>query len=499
MNPMDHSRAVAPSLPQRRTDCRMLVPSLTFLAFAAIAALIYNLGRAVWWRQVVLLVTNLAFLSSFSHDPVAFLPLAGFLALGFVSQRLVSRGARSRLFVVLLVLTSATFFWLKRYTFITSAIYLSFPYALIGLSYIFFRVMHLIIDSHQRAIEQRVTLTSYLNYTLNFTSLISGPIQRYQDYHQMETEGVSLDLVAAGTAAARIVLGYFKVAVVAMVLSLAQHQAIDGLAEAHDLGGRVWLGFQAFAIYPFYLFFNFSGYIDVVIGTARFFRIALPENFDRPFSAENVMTFWNRWHMTLSGWLKTYVFNPLLMAGMLRVTAPNLAPYVSVVAFFVTFFLVGLWHGQTSEFLFFGFLTGGGMATNKLYQVIMQNRLGRQGYRKLAANALYRACCRGLNVTWFTFTLLWFWSRWTEIGGFANALGAVAWLLTWVAVFAVTTILFAAVEIVRDSVLRLSWHGTTVVRSRYLRTAWTTALLVLTLTTTFLLDLPAPDIIYKTF
>jgi D-alanyl-lipoteichoic acid acyltransferase DltB (MBOAT superfamily) len=261
----------------------------------------------------------------------------------------------------------------------------------------------------------------------------------------------------------------------------------------------VWLGVQIAAIYPLYLYSNFSGYMDVVIGTARFFRIELPENFERPFSAENVITFWNRWHITLSGWLKTYVYNPLVRVGMTRVTAPNLAPYVSVVAFFVTFFLVGLWHGQTSEFLFFGLLTGGGVATNKLYQVVMQNRLGRQGYRALAANGLYRACTRGLTVTWFAFTLLWFWSHWNEILGFAYTLGAFAVVLVWLAIFIATTLILAVIEAVREMVLRVKWDGTPVVRSRYLRTAWVTALSVTTAVIIVLLDLPAPDIIYKTF
>jgi D-alanyl-lipoteichoic acid acyltransferase DltB (MBOAT superfamily) len=477
----------------------MIVPSFSFLLFAAAAALVFNLGAAAWWRRSVLLIVNLAFLVSSSPDPFSFLPLAGFIALGFIAQRITWQGSAPRLFVVLLVVTSAVFFWLKRYSFVPSASFISFPYVTIGLSYIFFRVMHVIIDSHQGAITVGVNLPSYLNYTLNFTSLTSGPIQRYQDYRRMETEGAPLDLITSGVALERIVVGYFKVAIVSMLLSLAQREAINALGTDQALTDRVWLGIQVAAIYPVYLYFNFSGYMDVVIGTARFFRIELPENFERPFSAENVITFWNRWHITLSGWLKTYVYNPLMMVGMTQVTAPKLAPYVSVVALFVTFFLVGLWHGQTSEFLFFGFLTGGGVATNKLYQVVIQNRLGRQGYRSLAANPVYRACARGLTVTWFAFTLLWFWSSWGEISGFAHALGAVAVVLVWLAIFTAATLIVASIEAVRKMAMRVTWGSTPVVRSRYLRTAWATVLSVITVAMIVLLDLPAPDIVYKIF
>ncbi len=477
----------------------MIVPSLPFLGFAAAAALLFNLGAAAWWRKAVLLAVNVVFLASFSHDPSAFLPFAGFLALGFATQRWTREGSAPRLFVALLVVTLTAFFWLKRYSFIPSATFLPFPYVLVGLSYVFFRVVHLIIDSHQGAIGRQVSPLSYLNYTLNFTSLTSGPIQRYQDYHRMETERLPLDPAVCGAALERIVLGYFKVAIVSMALSLAQHSAIDALSPAQELGSRVWSGVLIASIYPVYLYFNFSGYVDVVIGVARFFRIVLPENFDRPFSSENFLIFWSRWHITLSSWLKTYVYNPLMLAGMTRVTAPALSPYLAVAAFFVTFFLVGLWHGQTWEFLFFGFLQGGGVAANKLYQVVAQQRLGRKAYRTLAANPLYRACCRGVTFTWFAFTLFWFWSNWLQIGDFVQALGPAALLLTWLAILAGATLVLAALEAARSAMLLIRWGDAPAVRSRYVRTALDTAMVIVTVTLIILLDSPAPDIVYKTF
>ncbi len=487
----------------------MIVPSLPFLGFAAVAALVFNLGSASWWRRAVLLVVNLTFLASFSHDAFAFLPFAGFLALGFAAQSVTRQGSVPQLFVALLGAALVVFFWLKRYSFIPSASFLPFPYVLVGLSYVFFRVLHLIIDSHQGAIEQPVGALSYLNYTLNFTSLTSGPIQRYQDYHRMETERLPLDLAVAGEALERIVVGYFKVAVVSMLLSLVQHQAIDGLGSAHTGGvagtmaatlpGRVWLGTLVAAIYPVYLYFNFSGYVDVVIGVARFFRIVLPENFDQPFSSENFLAFWSRWHMTLSGWLKTYVFNPLMLAGVARIATPALAPYIAVGAFFVTFFLVGLWHGQTSEFLFFGFLQGGGVAANQLYQVVLQQRLGRKGYRALAERPLYRACCRGLTFTWFSFTLFWFWSNWHQMMGFVRDAGPLALGLSWVAILIAATAILAAMKGLRTAALRVIWNDVTLVRSRYVRVACDTALLVVITVLVIVLDSPAPDIVYKTF
>lgn len=477
----------------------MIVPSPVFLGFAAIAAVLFNLSTAVRWRQLVLLAANVAFLATFSSQPLAFLPFAGFLALGFAAQYFTRDGARKHLFIGLLVLIIGAFFWLKRYSFVPSTTFLAFPYVVVGLSYVFFRVLHLIIDRHQGDIEGRVGLLSYLNYTLNFTALTSGPIQRYQDYRRTEIEPLPLDIVAIGMAAEHIIIGYFKVSLISMLLFDLQHEAINALPAAITLGERVGDGIVIAAIYPLYLYANFSGYVDVVIGVARFFRIELPENFNRPFVAENFINFWSRWHITLSGWLKTYVYNPLMMAGMERITAPALAPYISVVAFFVTFFLVGLWHGQTSEFVFFGLLQGGGVATNKLYQVLLQDRLGAKRYRELARQPLYVALARGLTFTWFAFTLLWFWSNWTQLDSFARELRPDAAILCWVAIFIGATFVLSTLEFARGIVL--SWRSSSgpIVCSRYVRTALGTVLVVITGTAIALLASPAPDIVYKSF
>ncbi len=483
----------------------MIVPSFQFLGFAAVGALLFNLGRAGWWRQSVLLLWNVAFLASFTHNPVALLPFAGFLLFGYVaSQYLVRNGASKTLFVAATMITIAVFFWLKRYTFVPASLLLPNVFLLIGLSYVFFRVLHVIIDSYQGNLPERISPISYINYTLNFTSLVSGPIQRYEDYHATEAVRLPLTLAAAGGAVERIIVGYFKVALMSALLSFWQHQVLDGMAGSHDFASRVAIGMQVVGIYPIYLYFNFSGYVDVVIGVARFFGIVLPENFDHPFSAENFINFWGRWHMTLSGWLKTYVYNPLIMVLMERITQRSVAPYLAAFAFFVTFFLVGLWHGQTSEFLFFGFLQGGGVAANKFYQVVMTQRLGRQRYRALCNDALYTACMRGLTFTWFGFTLLWFWSNWHDIGAAASFVGPVGVAAGLAGLFVVATVVLWAMTAVRLALARLDWSvdpgvREAVVHSRYVRCATATAMAALIAANVVLLNAPAPDIVYKAF
>lgn len=477
----------------------MNVPSFPFLGFAILGAILYNLLPAGILRRGLLLLINLIFLSTFVHGWEQALPYAGFLLTGFLGTRLLmAQGPRWRLPVLIAVILFA-FFWLKRYTFIPAAINLPFLYTTVGLSYVFFRVLHLIIDAGQGQIKERISPLDYLNYTLNFTALVSGPIQFYQDYREQERNGEKVDLFAAGWAAERIIVGMFKVAIVSTLLMQGQKAAIADLALASTFPMRVLYCAVIGAIYPLFLYANFSGYTDFVIGCARLFRIRLPENFHHPFIAENFIAFWSRWHITLSNWLKVYVYTPFLMTAMRRIPSPAIEPYLAVAAYFVTFFLVGAWHGQTSMFLFFGVLQGGGVAMNKLYQVAMVKRLSRKGYKKLSAEPWYRVFCRALTFTWFAFTLLWFWSTWGQLDQFIQQAGWPAVACGWALVLLVAMPALSLLRAVQGPIEARKVDPAAVPASRYWRTALSTALLIILIGTTVLLNGPAPDVVYKTF
>ena len=194
-------------------------------------------GRAATWSSIPSSSAQPAWRCC---NPVAYLPFLGFLAVGYAAQSLTREGSRPHLFVTLVIVTIAAFAWLKRYSFVPHALFLGFPYVLVGLSYVFFRVLHVIIDRHQGAIKGKIGPISYLNYALNFTSLVSGPIQRYQDYHAMEKERLPLDLVEMGNAFERIIVGYFKVAVVSALLAAVRTQALEHIApQRRPLGACV--------------------------------------------------------------------------------------------------------------------------------------------------------------------------------------------------------------------------------------------------------------------
>jgi D-alanyl-lipoteichoic acid acyltransferase DltB (MBOAT superfamily) len=426
------------------------------------------------------------------------LPLALFLLVGYAGLKLIESG-RARTVTPLVVATILLYVWLKKYTFLPAPLFLRISYSTLGLSYIFFRIVHLLVDASNDALPGKVGVTAYLTYTLNFTTLVAGPIQRFQDFEKARRLARRPHIVDGGAAIERIVVGFFKTNVMALLFSMVHSEAVSQVSTSSIWWTRVLQGAIAIASYPFFLYCNFSGYIDIVIGIAGLLGMKLPENFDRPFSASNFIDFWNRWHITLSTWLKTYVYIPLVMRLMIRYPAESLAPIWGVLAFFVTFFLVGAWHGQTWAFLFFGVLQGLGVSVNKLFEISMVSLLGRKRTKSVTANPIYVAVCRGLTFTWFAFTLLWFWSTWSNLATLATAMGKEAIVVALGLILITATIALALWEVLRAALLDIRWRDHVILESRYARTAWCTLLVLLTIATVVLTQQQAPEIVYKAF
>jgi len=475
--------------------------SFSFLALALIAASAYNAGKSIAWRQWTLLAASICFLSTFSRSLVGFLPLIGFLVLGFIGLRAMQWPSTRKFYVPFLILTVGVFVWLKKYTFLPSLSFLRYAYVTIGLSYMLFRVLHLLIEAHASPSFQKVSFVSYLNYTLNFMTLVSGPIDRYEHFaeEQLVPCRAPLSIFEAGEGIHRIVVGFFKVVVLSWLLIGLQKESLDALSAGQVARMRIFTGVAIAVSYPLYLYANFSGYTDIVVGVGRFFHFRLPENFDRPFAADNLMSFWSRWHMTLSAWLKRYVYDPLLLNMMRQASSRAWEPYIGGFALFVTFFLVGVWHGRTSEFLVFGLSQGVGVGGNQMYQILLAKRLGRARYRTLTSNYFYSQLSRGLTFAYFTFSLFWFWSTWKQIGAIGHALGASGVLSVMLLTFLGSTIVLSTVEAARNWVLSIKRDGKAALQRRYVLTVVDTALMVVSLWVVVLLNVPTPEIVYKAF
>ena len=449
------------------------------------------------------MLASLIFLAILAKSAFVLIPLAAFLLFGYgalaMRERGWSRGAAWSIPAVILA-----YVWLKKYTFLPERFFLHFPYFTLGLSYIFFRVLHLLIEAGEGAgpeEKRHIGFVPYLLYTLNFTTLVSGPIQRYDEFarDQFAVQPLPLGPAVIGLQLERIIRGFFKVNVLAMLLHRMQENGLEQLTQPVPIEHKLFAAIQLTVAYPLFLYANFSGYIDIVIALARLMRIQLPENFNRPFSASSFLDFWNRWHITLSKWLKTYVYNPLLVVLMRRISSPSMEPFLGVICFFVTFFLIGVWHGRTSEYIVFGILQGGGVAINKLWQLWLTRILGRKGYKELARNAIYIAFGRGLTFSWFAFTMFWFWANWKQIGTIFSAIAVAPWLAVWLVIWFGATAVLAMWELLRAVLLRLRTAEGPALTSRYALVVYATAMGVIALVVTVVLNQPAPGIVYKAF
>jgi alginate O-acetyltransferase complex protein AlgI len=242
----------------------------------------------------------------------------------------------------------------------------------LGLSYLSFELLHVVIERRRGKIPD-LALIDLLAFVFFAPARVAGPIKRYADFTAAVREAIpSAENVYAGTL--RVLVGLAKKLFVADVLALT-------VAERPEVrsAGHAWIVLLAFT---FQIYFDFSAYTDVAVGFSRMLGIAVPENFNRPYLAPNIREFWNRWHMTLSAWVRDYVFLPAgrsLFRTRLR-AAPTA---IAAISYLVTFLIVGAWHGLTAAFLAWGLYHGVLLAA---YHVIRAKTPVR-----VAAHPLYRS------------------------------------------------------------------------------------------------------------
>ena len=390
----------------------MSLTSLGFLGFAALSIILLRILPGGGWRQATLLGLDAAFLYSQTDALLPLLPLIGFVLLGYVAVIAAER-RRARHGLGLLVLGMvAIFVWLKRYPLVSALPTFGFAFTVVGLSYMLFRILHIVIDVGQGSLN-RPRFVSYLNYVFNFLCLLSGPIARLEDFEpQLRVRPPLPSWREIDAAAQRILRGYVMVAVLASIatnfLNLLKPEFSAALVH-----GEVAHGVRVYALltgtYLFNLYVNFSGYMEIVIGIGVLVGLTLPENFNFPFLSKNFLDLWSRWHITLSNWLKFYLFNAVLKSlGARFGTRSNMA-YLGAIAFFVTFVVMGIWHGTTYIFFVYGLFLGAGVTVNRLWQIWAPQWLGKSGYKNLQQRQWYFQLSRAATLSYLAVALTSFW------------------------------------------------------------------------------------------
>lgn len=322
----------------------------------------------------------------FAYTYLGVLGMASTLALcvaGFACAVFVRRNPRW-LWLAVAALTLA-FIYARNYSFLGLVLPEGFRTTLLataGLSFLFFKILHVVIDTGGGTIE--LSFWRYLTYCLNFTTFLLGPIQRYQHFESQwdgTTEAIPATFEAHLDAVNRVLRGMVKKYVVAEYLSAYALQADAPVATM----SLVDLQLATYLFYVF-LYFDFSGYCDIVIGIGSLLGVRPPENFNLPFLASNVSQYWLRVHESLTRWLTDYVFNPLYAAA-LRSRSLGPRPLASMmIGVVVTMLVAGLWHGTTVNFILFGLLHGLYLVVFRSYEHAAAGMLGRKGLKRLRSN-----------------------------------------------------------------------------------------------------------------
>jgi len=389
----------------------MALLSKSFLAFILVGLVLFHARLSARWRTAVILGMNVVFVSSFAQSVSELVPLIAFVFFCYVCIRNAQGRYVEGAFIPSLVAIVGAFVYLKQYSFVSFVPGLAEPYVLVGLSYIVFRVIHVLIDVHQGAISERVSALKLFNYAFFFPAFLSGPIHRFEDHRKQERrlDSFAISSETLYEALLRVSNGYIKIIIDSFTLEVLFTNCRDWLfsnLQNSLLGAVHGIGSLAYFLH---LYLNFSGYVDIVVGIGLLFGFRLPENFDRPFASGSFLEFWGRWHMTLSSWFRTYVFNPIVKALALSTDDYRWTPYLGALAYFITFLLVGIWHGSTYSSVLLGVMLGVGAGANKLYELLMGSLLGKERFKNLRSNGLYGALTGGLTIAYIAFSLTCLW------------------------------------------------------------------------------------------
>ena len=212
----------------------------------------------------------------------------------------------------------------------------------VGISFYTFQSLSYTIDIYRGKIEPARSFAGFALFVSFFPQLVAGPIVRASHLLPQLYRKPGLDDAKAIEGIFRIAVGMLKKVVLADLLAV--HLVDQVFANPGDqTTGRLWLGLVG---YSFQLYGDFSGYSDIAIGSAALLGFNIPENFNRPYLAKSMREFWERWHISLSTWLRDYLYFSI---GGSRHSAPR--TYINL---FITMFLVGLWHGAAWNFVVWG-------------------------------------------------------------------------------------------------------------------------------------------------
>jgi D-alanyl-lipoteichoic acid acyltransferase DltB (MBOAT superfamily) len=271
----------------------------------------------------------------------------------------------------------------------------------IGISFMAFRLSHLALEVKSKTVP-KATFWEYLGFAFFVPTLVVGPINPYSTHH---TSLNKLDraVTPIGRSILRIIVGVAKFQFLASIFNQLSYSGLILDGHPHGLFDLA----VASVAYYLYLYCNFSGFCDMAIGTAGLMGIHVKENFNFPLAANSVKDYWNRWHITLSGYMRDLVFWRLSKYLSKRFGAKN-SNHAIALSTFVVFLLIGAWHGLGWHYQIFGVMHAIGVVGNHYYTIWLKKRLGAQRFKAYNESRVVAAVTIALTFIFVTISMFFF-------------------------------------------------------------------------------------------
>lgn len=348
----------------------MSIVSLRFLVFLLISVILYYIFPKKY-RWITLLISSIVFFLCASGIKLIIYLLVGVIS-AYIGTNLMykksSKYKTSILFLTLLIIVGMLFILKYINIFPMTLNYFGKLFGInvnskmielvspLGISYYTLSLIGYIIDIYRGAYEPQKNILKLLLFTSYYPVMISGPIVRYSDMEKELFKNEKLDYDNLYIGFSRIIYGLMKKLVIADQLSLIVRAIFDNYTTYS--GYYIIIGIICYAVQ---IYMDFSGCMDIVIGSSKMYSITLMENFDSPFFSKTLSEFWRRWHISLGTWAKDYIMYPLLKSRPFqslgnkckKAFGKKIGKRIpTILAIFILWLLIGLWHGASFKYIF---------------------------------------------------------------------------------------------------------------------------------------------------
>ena len=390
----------------------MIFTSISFALFFLIVSVVYYVVPAKI-RWIWLLISSIFFYTY--SDPFYILIAFTIIGITFFSGKIMQKSTPEKAFqiYVLAIIANISLLIFFKYTnfFTTSAFeFLNFTrlnifqssrvynnflliniIAPLGISYLTFQAIGYLVEIKRENHKAETNLGHFATFLLFFPKIIAGPVERAHNFLPQIKQKKSFDYYNISTGLKLILWGLFKKLVVADRLSLYV-SAVLGNVEHHS-GISVIV---AVVFYLFQMYADFSGYSDMAVGFAKILGFDILQNFNRPLLAKSMTEFWRKWHISLSTWFADYFYNPI------AVSKRDWGKWGVVYAFFITFIVLGFWHGANWTFIVFGALQG------FILTIEFFTRKARKKFRKRIPSIINSFFGVAFTISFYSFSLIFF-------------------------------------------------------------------------------------------